>query len=343
MKDYRKKQGFKDHFIDEPFLEALDEWVWEMDLNGIHTYSNAAVKKILGFEVDEVVGFPTTKLWPKIDEKNNLSKLKETLATGKGWKNYPAYFIHKEGSVRILLSSAIAVHNKAGKLVGYRGIDRDITDRILNENALKAQKEHIKLINQVLRHDLTNNVSVIKSSLRLYKLSGEKQFLDELEKNLNNSVKLIHSMSDLETFVMENKDYRVFSSRDVLQDVTKDRTDVKIDIQGDSTILADDLVYSVFDNLINNAVKHGKATEIVIDIENDRAYSFISVKDNGSGIPEKIKDRLFEKGFTYGVSGNTGVGLHIVKQAMENYRGQVEVLDNEPQGAIFKLKFKRLG
>ncbi len=343
MKDYRQKQGFKDHFIDEPFLEALDEWVWEMDLNGIHTYSNAAVEKILGYTVDEVVGFSTTKLWNNINEKESISKLKKTLATGEGWKDFPAYFIHKEGTVRILLSSAIPVYNIAGILVGYRGIDRDITERIINENALKAQKEHVKLINQVLRHDLTNNISVIKSSLRLYKLSGEEKYLDALENNLNNSVKLIHSMSDLEAFVMENKDYKVFSAREVLKEVTKNRSDIAIEIKGDSTILADDLVFSVFDNLINNAVKHGKATKILMNIDNERAYSYVTLRDNGTGIPDEIKKRLFEIGFTYGVSGNTGVGLHIVKQAMENYRGSVEVLDNEPQGAVFRLRFKRLG
>jgi PAS domain S-box-containing protein len=331
------------YFIDEPFLESLDEWVWEMDLNGIHTYSNAAVEKILGFKVEEVVGFSTTKLWPRIDSRNNEEKLKEYLQQGKGWKNYSAYFIHKDGSVKILLSSAIPVYDQNNKLKVYRGIDRDITERVMNETALRFQKEHIKLINQVLRHDLTNDLAVINSSIRLFLNTDDKTFLDETRKTLNKSLKLIHSMSEVEEFIMNNKDFKVFSAGNVLKNVIKDKQHVVFNIKGESRFMADELVYSVFDNIINNAVNHGKATEITINIENDNAKCIISILDNGKGIPDEIKGKLFEAGYKFGEQGNTGIGLHIVKQAMENYKGSVEVLDNKPQGAIFKLIFHRMG
>jgi len=331
------------YFIDEPFLESLDEWVWEMDLNGIHTYSNAAVERILGFKVEEVVGFSTTKLWPRIDSRNNEKKLKEFLQQGKGWKNYSAYFVHKDGTVKILLSSAIPVYDQNNKLVVYRGIDRDITERVMNETALRFQKEHIKLINQVLRHDLTNNLAVINSSIRLFQNTNDTTFLDETRKTLKKSLELLHSMRELEDFIMNNKDFKIFSARNVLDNVIKDKQQVEFTIKGESRFMADELVYSVFDNIINNAVNHGKATEITINIRNDNAKCIISFQDNGKGIPDEVKNKLFDQGYKFGVQGNTGIGLHIVKQAMENYKGSVEVLDNKPQGAIFQLTFHRLG
>lgn len=329
-------------FIDEPFLEALDEWVWEMDMNGIHTYSNGAVEKILGYKVDEIVGFSTLKIWTNKNKKLQEVELKESLAKGKSWKNYSAYFRHKNSSVKILLSSAIPLYNDEGKLRGYRGIDRDITERVLRENLLKAQKEHTKLINQVLRHDLTNNLAVINSSIRLFEATDEKEYLSEIRKSLDKSLKLIKGMRQLESLLLKNTDLKVFNARLVAEDVIHNKKGVEFSITGENNILADEVIYSVFENIISNAVIHGKADKIDINIINDKVKSIVTIADNGIGIPDEIKGKLFEEGFKYGLKGHTGIGLHIVKKAMENYKGEVFVEDNKPNGTIFKLIFHRI-
>jgi len=329
-------------FVNDPFLEALDEWVWEMDLNGIHTYSNGAVEKILGYKKEEVVGFSTTKLWTKIKDASQITSFKQSLSEGKGWKNYAAYFVHKKGSIKILLSSAIPIYNEQGKLSGYRGIDRDITERVMNENSLKSQKEHIKLINQVLRHDLTNNLSVIHSSIRLYENTEDNKYLKAIKENLLKSTKLIQNMYNLENFILDKSDLKVFSVTQILESILQKTQHIDYEIVGESHIIADEMIYSVFDNIINNAVIHGEATKLLIEIEKEKFKCFIKIVDNGNGIPDEIKERLFEEGFKYGNSGNTGLGLHIVKQAMQNYKGDVSVYDNVPRGTIFKLVFHKL-
>jgi len=116
------------------FIETLADWVWEMDLDGVHTYSNSAVETILGYSVDEVVGSSTTNLW--FDEEKtqeNLEFLKKSLASGKGWKNFHCTFRHKNGSPIFLESTAIPIFGPDDRLVGYRGVDRDITERKRSE------------------------------------------------------------------------------------------------------------------------------------------------------------------------------------------------------------------
>ncbi|MCF7794660.1 MAG: PAS domain-containing sensor histidine kinase [Candidatus Cloacimonetes bacterium] len=329
-------------FIDEPFLDALDEWVWEMDMKGIHTYSNGAVEKILGYKVEEVVGYSTIKLWTKKNSAIQQQKLASSLASGKGWSNYSAYFMHKDGSLRILLSSAVPIYDKKNELVGYRGIDRDITERVLNENLLKAQKKHTKLINQVLRHDLTNNLSVINSSIRLFESTDEKKYLEEIKKSIDRSIKLIRGMRESEKLLLQNTNLLVFNSREVFENVLYNRTDIEYTIEGKNLILADEMIYSVFENIINNAIIHGKADKIDIDIYDKKVKSIITIADNGIGVPDEIKDKLFDEGFKYGSRGNTGMGLYIVKKAMEKYKGEVFVENNSPQGTIFKLIFHRI-
>ena len=127
------------------FVRSLTDWVWEIDMNGVHTYSNPAVESILGYKVDEVVGHHITELWldnaktPKI-----LKLLKNTLDSGTGWKNFLGKFKHKNGSIIIMESTAIPIFNSENKLIGYRGIDHDITERKRAEEALKDSEERFR-------------------------------------------------------------------------------------------------------------------------------------------------------------------------------------------------------
>ena len=68
----------------------------------------------------------------------------------------------------------------------------------------------------------------------------------------------------------------------------------------------------------------------------------VRIADNGSGIVNDIKEAIFEEGFVDGETGHTGLGLHIVKKAMEKYGGYVYAQDNQPRGTAFVLMFRSL-
>ena len=288
------------------------------------------------------MGFPTQKLWNQINKNVSTEAFKESLASGKGWKNFPAYFVHKDGTIKILLSSAVPIYDENDVLKGYRGIDRDITERIMNENFLKSQKEHIKLINQVLRHDISNDLTVINSCIRLYEQLDDAKYLTEIKTRLRKSLNLIQNMKRHEAFVLDNADLKVFSVQHVISGIIRNIKEAEFTINGDSHFLADEIIYSVFENIINNAINHGKADKIGIDIHKENFKCTITISDNGIGIPDEVKDKLFDEEYKYGPSANTGMGLFIVKQAMERYKGDVSVENNTPRGTIFKLVFHRL-
>jgi signal transduction histidine kinase len=106
--------------------------------------------------------------------------------------------------------------------------------------------------------------------------------------------------------------------------------------------MADESLHSVIDNLVRNAVIHGKTDRISVDISNLGNTCDVRIADYGVGISDDIKGKIFEEGFTYGETGQTGLGLHIVKKAMETYGGQVYVEDNKPKGTAFILKLKAI-
>jgi signal transduction histidine kinase len=65
----------------------------------------------------------------------------------------------------------------------------------------------------------------------------------------------------------------------------------------------------------------------------------LRLSDNGSGIPDSIRSKLFEEGFSYGQTAGSGIGLFLVKKTMERYGGGVSVEDNSGSGASFVLRF----
>jgi len=65
------------------------------------------------------------------------------------------------------------------------------------------------------------------------------------------------------------------------------------------------------------------------------------VEDNGKGIPDEKKDKIFERGFKDEETGGTGLGLYLAKQITENYDGNIEVKDSELGGARFDIYLQK--
>jgi signal transduction histidine kinase len=101
--------------------------------------------------------------------------------------------------------------------------------------------------------------------------------------------------------------------------------------------MADEVIYSIFENLIENSIKHGKADTVDIKVKTKEDAVEVLVNDNGTGIPDSIKKKVFDEGFS---TSKGGMGLYIVKTTMNRY-GSIQVEDNDPHGACFILRFKK--
>jgi two-component system, cell cycle sensor histidine kinase and response regulator CckA len=136
-------------------VETSQDWIWSIDLQGVHTYSNPAVKDILGFEPEELVGKPSLDLMHEDDKKSIEAEMPHWIAAKKGWQNLLIRWKHKEGEWRQLESSAVPIIDTNGEIVGFRGVDRDITGRKQAEEALQ---ELSSTFSSLTTTDLLNNV-----------------------------------------------------------------------------------------------------------------------------------------------------------------------------------------
>jgi PAS domain S-box-containing protein len=126
-------------------VETSRDWIWEIDANGVHTYSNPAVEGILGYRPDEIVGESSLNLLHSEDRKRVESALPGWVARKCGWSGLVLRWRHKDGGYRFLESNAVPILGAGGGLIGFRGVDRDITERKRAADALKASEQRLEL------------------------------------------------------------------------------------------------------------------------------------------------------------------------------------------------------
>ena len=118
-----------------------------------------------------------------------------------------------------------------------------------------------------------------------------------------------------------------------------------IQFRQDREFYSDDrLLYSVFQNLIENAYKYRdlekERCQLIINITVSKDEAIFVFTDNGLGIDEDVKEKVFDMFFKANESSNgTGLGLYLVKASIQKLGGQIELLSELGQGSTFKIKF----
>jgi len=217
----------------------------------------------------------------------------------------------------------------------------DITEQKKAQEELRIGRERLKLLNQVIRHDIANDFIVIKSAVNIFRRSSDVTILDEIEKRVMKSIKTIENYKKYEEFIDLNASLKEVGITKLIDEIIVEFPNIKFNIEGKCKVFADDALNSVFMNLITNSIKHGNSTQIDIIISSNDKMCEIRFADNGVGIPDKYKNRIFDKGFFYGKSGNTGMGLYIVRKTIERLGGSIFIEDNKPNGAVFLINLRK--
>ena len=223
---------------------------------------------------------------------------------------------------------------------------KDITDLKRAQEKIRDMYEQLKFMNSLLRHDISNSITAIAGYLEMYKETGESEYINKIEKILDNCIELINSIKEIELALHDNNELTCIDIKGVIHKIVETIKDKNVSITmnvDECSVIADEFVYSVFENLLNNAVIHNDKEEkkIFIEVKCNGEWVEVKIADNGPGIPKEIREDVFKKGFKFGVTGRTGIGLYLVKSLMKKYGGTVEIKDNKPEGCLFVLKFKR--
>ncbi|MBN2397246.1 MAG: PAS domain S-box protein [Deltaproteobacteria bacterium] len=323
-------------------LEEIEDGYWEIDLSGRFTFFNDALPRMAGIPPEQLMGMGNREYTSPETAKRIYAIFNRVYRTGKPANIVDHEFLRPDGTRGTHELSVSLMRDEQGKPIGFRGISRDVTVRKQAEEEIRTHREHLALINQILRHDLTNDLLVTKSALAMYARSPEGDHLEEASGRVKKSLNLINRMRELESFMSSHRELKAYPIRNVIDEVAGNYPSIRCVIKGRARVMAHESLFSVVDNIIQNAVIHGGADRIDVTIVRRDDVCEVRIADNGSGIPDEIKETIFEEGVIHGDAGHTGLGLHVVRKAMERYGGSVSVHENKPRGAVFALTFKRV-
>ena len=227
---------------------------------------------------------------------------------------------------------------RENEIYRLKNVELAMANETINEKnqQLESIKKDLILINKILRHDLMNNLSVIDAALNIYISEREENVLNEAKLYVQKSFELILKMRDTELL-----DYREVLHKinvvNVIQSVMINHHKLEFDIHGEGSVIANDYLNSVIDNIVCNAKKHGAATTISFVLNEEDKYFRLEIINNGIMINREHLKKIFEEGFSSGPSGNTGIGLFIAKKTLQNLGGDISITENQNGRVIFEL------
>ncbi len=245
-----------------------------------------------------------------------------------GLANKPTDFTFEDAETVQSFGDLCAIALKNSK---QRDQLRDYTHRIEYLN------EGLRNINNILRHDLMNELIKMSSYLEFFKEKKDEKDLDTVMRAIEKSGKLIERMRELEYVERQDKSKIKVNVNEILKELIDSYQDSKIEIlvKGELEVYADHALHSILDNLLRNAIMHSKTEIIEFELkQSDSEYS-ITIKDYGKGMNKEIVENLMgeyldkEKEYS---RKSLGLGLLIVRSATLRYGGRIEVKVNEPQG-----------
>ncbi len=125
-------------------VETINEWVWEVDANGVYTYISPRVRDMLGYEPEEVMGKTPFDLMPPEEAERVGETFDRILATQQPFQDLENTNRHKDGTLVVIETSGAPIFDADGVFRGYRGTDRDVTER------KRAEEEQVRLQQEVI-------------------------------------------------------------------------------------------------------------------------------------------------------------------------------------------------
>ena len=123
-------------------VETTTEWIWEVDLKGNLTYSNPTVEQMLGYTPEEVIGQNSFDLMPPEYGTRAIDQFRALVEQKSGWSGLVFRVRNKNGTYRYLESNGVPAFDESGTMIGFRGADRDITERRRAEELMRHQAYH---------------------------------------------------------------------------------------------------------------------------------------------------------------------------------------------------------
>ncbi|MBA4392804.1 MAG: hypothetical protein C0407_04540 [Desulfobacca sp.] len=125
-------------------IESTNDWIWEVDRNGVYTYVSSHSRQLLGYAPEEITGKTPFDLMPPEEADRLLTIFNSHMTERKPFYRLENLNRHKDGHLVILETNGVPIIAEDGQFQGYRGMDRDITERKKAEKVIRDSEARFK-------------------------------------------------------------------------------------------------------------------------------------------------------------------------------------------------------
>jgi len=344
-----------------------DYAIFMLDPTGRIETWNAGAERTKGYRAEEIIGQHMSRFYTPEDLARGLPAKLLAQATRDGRVESEGWRVRKDGT-RFWADVVItALVDDGGRLIGYAKVTRDLTER------LHAQQEQLRLAHaeeavrlrdeflSIAAHELRTPLSALQ--LQLQGLLERPERVDprirmKLERACRSGdrlVTLVDALMDVSRITTGSFSLNPtrFELAAAVKEVVERFREHAVRAGSTVTVRAEPglegrwdrlRIEQVVTNLLTNALKYAAGTPVDIGLSGTEQDVTITVSDEGPGIPESEKERVFlrfERAAPMRNFGGLGLGLYVARQIVEAHGGEISLVPHRPSGAQFIIRLPR--
>jgi len=319
-------------FLDRA-LNVLEDifYVIDSEENIVRVTDRAA--EVTGYSRDELLSMAPSDLFPPEERHRIRENIQEAFETGSA--AIETRVLTDDGRTVPFDFRTRRVTDAEGNVV-LVGIGRDISERKRRERQLERQLNQFEQFGNVLSHDLRTPLTTAQGRLELAQETGDEEHLRQAETALERLDDLIE---DLSSVMREGELVGEMTAvelegciRSIVESLETDEATVTVEVAG-SIQANEEALKRLLENLFRNALEHaGENVHVTVGPLADGFY----IEDDGPGIPEADRERVFEAGYSTKENGD-GFGMASVRQLVFAHGWDIVATEGENGGARFEI------
>lgn len=324
------------------FADHTSDILWSTDVDGAFTYVSPSVIKLSEYDIQNLLGRRLVDLMHPDDRPEGEEALARMHATGVPVQDVEIRFTHPDGEWHWYSVSISPIHSDDGEYQGMIGVSRNVDQKVRAQQELRRAKRQLELMAKFSHHDITNKAMAARGFLSIL---DEAPLDDETRSHLS---KVRHSLDGILSNVEFARMFEGIGSSEPrwinLEDVIASLGDIKgltiASELGGLEIHADIMLDKVFENLLDNTLRHGgDVTQVRVRWESTDDAAVVIWEDDGSGVAEKDKERIFSQGY----GSNTGLGLFLTREVLSITGIAIHECGVPGEGVRFEMRVPKKG
>lgn len=353
LKDQRLKESEEQYRL---IAENATDMITRHDLLGFYNYISTSSYTLLGYSPEDMLGRNAYDFLHPDDIEKVKQGMNDFLKIGLGIHTTSYRYKKKDNSyVWIESTNKLTFKETTGEIEGVISISRDITERKLFESKLETKIKELDTFIYRSSHDLKGPLASLQGLINIAKTEiidiKANEYLSLIERSVNHLDSILMDLLNITRITQGSLKLTQLNLSKLINDTINSfenlneykkiewllNIDESIDLVTDKS-----LINNILHNVIINAIKYSDRNKtnpfvkIASKVINDKVE--LIIEDNGEGIAEELQKNIFDMFFRGNTkSSGTGLGLYIVKNAVEKLGGEIELISKEGKGSKFTI------